>query len=138
MSGTLRTLDEETKKYTKKIIKHIAENSARTYGGEGLVEFTDGYDALINDDEVVDVIKETAERLLGKDKIQYKEFPSLGAEDFSYFANAAKGGFFHLGCGNQGRGISASLHNKDFDIDENCIKTGVHLQVENLLALLRA
>ncbi len=137
MSGTLRTLDEDTRKYAKKIIKHIVENTAKTYGGDGVVEFSDGYDALINDDEVVDVIKETAERLLGKDKIRYKEFPSLGAEDFSYFVNVAKGGFFHLGCRNEARGITASLHNKNFDVDENCIKTGVHLQVESLLALLR-
>lgn len=137
MSGTLRTLDPETRKLVKERIKHIVEYTAKAYGGEGIVEFIEGYDALINDDEIVDVIKETAERVLGKDKVQLKEFPSLGAEDFSYFINEAKGAFYHLGCGNKKMGITAPLHSKDFDIDESCIKTGVLMQVENLLALLK-
>ncbi len=136
MSGTLRTLDVDTREYAKTIIERIVENTAKTYGGEGIVKFIDGYEAVINDDEVVDVIKETAERVLGKDKILYKEFSSMGAEDFSYFIDEAKGAFYHLGCGNQAKGITADLHNKNFDVDENCIKTGVHLQVENILALL--
>uniref|UniRef100_UPI003566B122 M20 metallopeptidase family protein n=1 Tax=Lutispora sp. TaxID=2828727 RepID=UPI003566B122 len=109
MSGTLRTLDPETRKLVKERIKHIVEYTAKAYGGEGIVEFIEGYDALINDDEIVDVIKETAERVLGKDKVQLKEFPSLGAEDFSYFINEAKGAFYHLGCGNKKMGITAPL-----------------------------
>jgi len=61
----------------------------------------------------------------------------MGAEDFSYYIEEAKGAFYHLGCGNQAKGITASLHNKNFDVDENCIKTGVQLQTECILALLR-
>ncbi|KUO72614.1 MAG: peptidase M20 [Clostridia bacterium BRH_c25] len=137
MSGTLRTLDADTRKHAKAIIERIVENTAKTYGGEGTVEYTDGYEALINDDEIIDVIRETAERVLGKDKVQFKEFSSMGAEDFSYYIEEAKGAFYHLGCGNQAKGITASLHNKNFDVDENCIKTGVQLQTECILALLR-
>lgn len=136
ISGTLRTLDPETRRFAQERIRYIVENTAKAYGGEGTVKFSEGYEALINDDEVVDVIKETALRVLGKEKVQFKEFPSLGAEDFSYFINGAKGAFYHLGCGNKKMGITAPLHSKDFDMDENCIKTGVHMQVENLLALL--
>ncbi|HYE80747.1 MAG TPA: M20 family metallopeptidase [Clostridia bacterium] len=137
MSGTLRTLDADTRKHAKAIIERIVENTAKTYGGEGRVEFTDGYDALINDDEIVDVIKETAERVLGMDKVLFKEATSMGAEDFSYYIDEAKGAFYHLGCGNQAKGITAALHNNNFDIDENCIKTGVQLQTECILELLR-
>lgn len=136
MSGTLRTLDEDTREHAKEIIRRIVENTAKVYGGEGIVEFEDSYKALINDDEIVNIIKKTAERVLGKDKIRFKEFPSMGAEDFSYYIDKAKGAFFHLGCGNKEKGITASLHNKKFDVDENCIKTGVLLQTENIMALL--
>lgn len=138
MSGTLRTLDANTRRFAQDRIKCISENIAEALGGECLVEFMGGYGALVNDDEVVDVFKKTAESVLGKDKIVFKEFPSLGAEDFSYFLEKAKGGFFHLGCGNRVMGITAPLHNKNFDVDENCIKIGVQLQIENLLALLSA
>lgn len=136
ITGTLRALDDDTRNFAKRRISDIVTNTAAAYGGEGTVEFYDGYQALINNDEVVDVIKETAERILGPENIVFKEFPSLGAEDFSYFSDVAKGGFFHLGCGNSIRGITSSIHTETFDIDEECLKTGVMLQVNNVISLL--
>ncbi len=136
ISGTLRALDDETRRYTKDRISSIVSSVAMVYGGEGITTFSEGYQSLINDDEVVDVIKENAEKLLGKENVEFKEFPSLGAEDFSYFIDAAKGAFFHLGCGNEERGITSPIHTEHFDIDEECLKVGVKLQVENILTLL--
>lgn len=136
ISGTLRALDDDTRSFVKKRITDIVENTAIAFGGEGKVDFHDGYQALINNDEVVDVIKENAEKLLGKENIVFKEFPSLGAEDFSYFSDVAKGGFFHLGCGNSSKGITSSIHTDCFDIDEECLKVGVLLQVSNVLSLM--
>jgi len=137
ITGTLRTLDDKTRNYTKERISSIVDNVAVAFGGEGLTTFHDGYQALINDDEIVDVIRESAEKLFGKENVQFKEFPSLGAEDFSYFLDAAKGAFFHLGCGSSLRGITSPLHTEHFDIDEECLKIGVRLQVENILSLLK-
>jgi len=135
ITGTLRALDDETREYAKKRIYDVVGNTAVAYGGEGTVEFYDGYQSLINNDEIVDVIKENAEKILGKENVVYKEFPSLGAEDFSYFSDAAKGGFFHLGCGNSIKGITSPIHTEHFDIDEECLKVGVLLQVKNILSL---
>jgi amidohydrolase len=136
ISGTLRALDDDTRNFVKQRISDIVINTAIAYGGEGTVDFHDGYQALINNDEVVDVIKETAERILGEENIVFKEFPSLGAEDFSYFSDVAKGGFFHLGCGNSTKGITSAIHTETFDIDEECLKVGVLLQVNNVISLL--
>ena len=137
ITGTLRTLDDKTRKYTKERISSIVDNVAAAFGGEGLTTFHEGYQALINDNEIVDVIRESSEKLFGKENVQFKEFPSLGAEDFSYFLDIAKGAFFHLGCGSSLRGITYPLHTEHFDIDEECLKVGVRLQVENILFLLK-
>lgn len=137
ISGTLRALDDDTRSFAKQRIEAIVKNTAIAFGGEAIVDFHDGYQALINNDEVVDVIKETAEKILGKENIVFKEFPSLGAEDFSYFSDVAKGGFFHLGCGNSKKGITSLIHTETFDIDEECLKIGVNLQVNNVLSLLK-
>ncbi|MGD9568827.1 MAG: M20 family metallopeptidase [Sedimentibacter sp.] len=137
ISGTLRALDDDTRSYAKKRITDIVENTAIAFGGEGTAHFHDGYEALINNDEVVDVIRDNAEKLLGKENIVFKEFPSLGAEDFSYFSDVAKGGFFHLGCGNSSKGMTSPIHTECFDIDEECLKVGVVLQVNNVLSLLK-
>ncbi len=136
ISGTLRALDDDTRNFVKQRISDIVINTAIAYGGEGTVDFHDGYQALINNDEVVDVIKETAVRILGEENIIFKEFPSLGAEDFSYFSDVARGGFFHLGCGNSTKGITSAIHTETFDIDEECLKVGVLLQVNNVISLL--
>lgn len=135
--GTLRTLDKGTRKFVRDRITNIVKNTAAAHGGLGTVNYIDGYHALINHDEVVDLIKENAEKILGQENIVYKEYPSMGAEDFSYFLDAAKGAFFNLGCGNSAKGITSPIHTETFDIDEECLKVGVKLQIENVLSLLK-
>lgn len=136
ISGTLRTLDIDTRNFAKKRIVDIVKHTAATFNGTSEVVIDEGYEPLINTDEIVDVFKNIAEETLGKQKVHFKEAPSLGVEDFSYFCNRTKGAFFHLGCGNKSLGIEEPLHSSRFSIDESCIKTGVLLQVKNTLALL--
>ena len=91
--------------------------------------------ALINDADMVDLVKEGIENLFGPDKVKILENPSLGLEDFAYFAAAAPGGFFRLGCKTID-GDAKSGHHPLFDIDEGCLPVGVALQVNNVLSFL--
>lgn len=136
ISGTLRSLDMETRNYAKRRIKEIVEYQASSFGGKGYVQYREGYEPLINNNEVVDIVKATSEKYIDSNKIVFKKAPSLGVEDFSYFSNRAKGAFYHIGCGKK-NSVNESLHHCKFDVDESCIKVGVLLQVENTLALLR-
>ncbi len=139
IKGILRTLDSETRSYAIKRIQEITTNICDAYGGKCLIELKDGYRYLINSDEVVDIIYNTAKEIIGEENIQFKEMPSMGGEDFSYFIDDnVKGAFYHLGCGNKEKGITSPLHSDSFDVDENCIKTGVLVQVKSILALLDA
>lgn len=139
MTGTLRTLDPETRLFAKDRIIALAQGIAAGYGCTADVDVEWGYSALINTDEVVSVMEETAVELLGREHVLMKQFPSLGGEDFSYFIDGSvKGGaFYHLGCGNAAGGVTAALHNQQFDVDERCIPLGIRLQmafVQKLLA----
>ena len=135
--GTLRTLDSETRSFMKTKIIDIVENTSKAFSGTSEVNIHPGYEPLINNNELIDVLIQTAKEELREDKIHMKEFPSLGAEDFSYFSNRVKGAFYHLGCGNKELGMTATLHNNNFAVDERCIKTGVLMQVKNTLKLLK-
>lgn len=137
MSGTLRTLNTETRDFAKKRIKEIAESTAKAHGATVEIRFGEGYPALINDDEVVNVLHETAVKVLGEHKVKFKELPSMGSDDFSYFLEETKGAYYNLGCGNQANGWTAPIHSGNFIVDEECIKTGVLLQTEFLLELLK-
>ncbi len=137
LTGTLRTLDKGTREFCRKRIEEITIKTAEAFGGTAEVKISSGYEPLINNDEIVDEIKKIGEELLGMENIEYKEFPSLGAEDFSYFLSKAKGAFYHLGCANKSKGISSSIHSSSFDIDPDALLIGVRIQVLNALNLLK-
>lgn len=136
--GTMRTANEGIRQAMKARLTKMVADIAAAYGAGGMVQITPGYDALINDDSIVKVIKELAETHLGKEKIRIKEHPSMGAEDFSFFLNEAEGAFYHLGCGNREKGIGAPTHSADFDIDETCLALGVFLDILVIEALLKS
>ncbi len=133
--GILRTLDENTRVFLKDKIKSIVENVSIALGGEGNVFIRESYGALINSDDVVNVVKETAESILGKDNIIISQYPNMGTEDFSYFSKEVKSCFYNLGCRNEELNAVYPIHSSHFNIDENCLKVGVMLQVNNVLNL---
>jgi len=136
LTGTLRTLDKDTREYCKVRIEEIATKTAEAFGARAEILIDPGYEPLINHDEVLKRVEETGAEVLGKENIVYKEFPSLGVEDFSYFLDKAKGAFYHIGCGKRAKNITAPNHNSSFDIDEDCLSVGVQLQVVTTLKLL--
>lgn len=138
ISGTLRTLDSDTRIFLKNRIKEIVKSTAKAHGARGFVEFDEGYPPLINNNEVVDVLKKTAEDTLGKNKVTFKEYPSMGADDFSFFCQENNSAYYNLGCGNKSKGWTSSIHKSTFMVDEECIRTGVILQVNTLLRLLES
>lgn len=137
MTGTLRTTSPKIRQLAIDTITRQTEYICQAYGGQGTTVIKPGYNALINDNKILDLLLHTAEPILGKEHIHWKEFPSLGVEDFSFFLDHAPGVFYHLGCGNEEKGITAPIHNNQFDVDENCLKTGVRLQTELTLNLLK-
>ena len=77
-----------------------------------------------------------AEALLGADRITWKERPAMGVEDFSFLVKARAGAFYHLGCGNPDKGITAPAHSSTFDIDEDCLVLGAAMQAGLAMAYL--
>lgn len=138
MSGTLRALDSKTKIYAMDRIREIVKNTAKAYGGKGKVNFEEGYPALVNNNEVVDIVKETAEGILGKDNIEIGKFPTMGGDDFSFFLEKTKGAYYNIGCNNESKGWNSNVHSEKFMVDEECIRTGVMVQVKSLIRLLKA
>lgn len=137
LTGTLRTTDNALRRHLLERIRCIVEETCSAYGGTGEFIIHPGYDALVNDNEIVDVIKEAAARRLDLAHIHFKEHPSLGVEDFSFFLNKASGAFYHLGCACKEKGITAPLHSSNFDIDERALALGFELQTSIVGRLLR-
>ena len=69
----------------------------------------------------------SAEKILGAENLTTDNRRTMAGEDFSFFAQRKPGCFFRLGTGNQAKGIQASLHQVNFDIDEEALDVGVKL-----------
>lgn len=136
MEGIVRTLNRETRKLVLYNIKNIVEKVSQSMGGKGELIRTEGYVALNNHDNMVNIVKQNGLELLGKENIYEMPYPSFGVEDFSFFTEARPSAFFHLGSGNQAKGIVEGGHTPYFDIDEDCLADGVLLQVKNALEFL--
>jgi amidohydrolase len=128
MRATLRTTSHEVRGALVERIRAVVEGVPRLFGGTGEVDVSYGYEALVNHDAAVDEIEAVAKDLLGADRITWKEKPSMGVEDFSFLVKARPGAFYHLGCGNAVKGITAPLHSAAFRIDEDCLVTGAAMQ----------
>ncbi|MDD3795933.1 MAG: M20 family metallopeptidase [Lachnospiraceae bacterium] len=129
LTGTLRTLDPKTRTKAHTMIQQQCTHIAAAYGGKAELTIHSGYDALINSNELVELAALNAAELLGEEHIHWKEFPSLGVEDFSFFQHDAKASvFYHLGCTSPAKAPGAPLHSPQFELDDNCLKTGVLLQ----------
>ncbi len=137
MTGTIRTTNPSVRSEIAQRVRSIVEHIPAALGGLGEVQIKPGYTALINNDAVVDLLAQEANALLGVGKLQWKEKPSLGVEDFAFFLKERPGAFYHLGCGNREKGIHAPLHSKLFDIDESCLPIGVAMQAAAALKLLK-
>lgn len=139
ISGTLRTLNEETREFAKGRLKDIAENTAKVYGGSADVKLpvAGAFPVLINDDEMVEDFIEVAKDIVGKENIYFKSQPSMGGDDFSFFSRERPSLYYFLGCGNRKKGWTEPAHSSGFKIDESCIKIGLELQLKSILKFLQ-
>ncbi len=122
LEGTIRTLDEATRKRAKAKVAEVARGVCKAFGARAEVEFEeDAYPVTVNDEKVT----EEAMRILKKAglKVKTKE-PLLGGEDFSRFLHEAPGTFYFLGTINPSKGCVHPNHSSKFKVDEEVLKLG--------------
>ncbi len=135
--GIIRSMTQEKRLEVRKKAKAICEQVASAMGGRAEFLVEPGYDPLITDHKVTDVVCAKARELLGEDGVYLEPGPQLTVEDFAYYAMERPAGFYHLGCAVPGtEKTTAPLHNSSFQPDERCMKTGVMLQTAIALELL--
>lgn len=137
MTGTIRTLDFETRELVKQRVREIAQNAAAAYGATADVIIQDNYPPLITDISTTQRMEALAREILGEEAVHILAEPSLGAEDFAYFSNAVPGTMFRLGTFGKDTGHPQMLHNEWFCPDETCMKTGMLLEVAGALTFLK-
>ena len=132
MTGTIRSLKNETDAYAYRRIQEIAESTAKEMGGSAEVVTYKFSPCLINDHAVVDMVFEAAEKIIGKENINYNKPISMGAEDFAYYTLKKPGAQFGIGiCPADGK--FAPLHNGNFILNEDGLTTAPAIWVQIVL-----
>lgn len=132
LEGTLRSLNEDSRKTMQKAIDRIVALSCEAMRATGTVDWNYGMPPLVNSDEVVDAIEAAAEKTIGMDHVLYAKNPSLGSEDFSYlFPKYAPGAQFSMGTGNdENPDTRHGIHNSKNVFDESGMKAGTAVLIQ--------
>lgn len=128
LSGTIRTLNSETRRLTMERVRRVATDTARAFGATAEVRIDEGYPVLENDSEATDYVRRVAE---GADGVVPTEIsPVMGAEDFAFYAQRVPASFFTLGMRPAGQDSYPTLHQPNFDFHDDIIVAGVTMHVE--------
>lgn len=127
MLGTVRTFAQETADMIRDRIEAIVKGVTEASGGDYTFDFDYGYPAVINTDWATDNVIDSAGKLLGEDNVKLLEDPIMAGEDFAFYQQEFPGVFFFLGSGRKATGSTYSWHHPQYNIDEDCFKTGAAL-----------
>ena len=123
LEGTIRTLDEATRKLAKRKVREVVKGVCRSFGASAEVDFEkDAYPVTVNDPKATEGAIRVLRRLRGT-KVRRVE-AMLGGEDFSRFLQKAPGTFYFLGSRNPEKGCVFPNHSSKFKVDEAVLKLG--------------
>lgn len=128
ISGVIRTMRSEHREYVKKRLVEICEGIATTLRGKVEINIEESYPCLYNNDEILQVVNNSAKDIIGSENIIELENPSMGVESFAYFSMERPAAFYFLGVRNEEKGIIHPAHGCFFDIDEDALTIGAAIQ----------
>jgi amidohydrolase len=132
--GTIRYTQPRVQEQIHKQVQKAFE-VAKSLGGDYSLKFEIGTPPMINDEKVVNLIKQTALDLLGSENVLPPQ-KGLGAEDFGCFSELAPGAMFYLG--SRVESDEREHHNSRFDVNDQCLPFGAAILAETALRFLRS
>lgn len=136
ISGIIRTMTLEDREYVKKRLVEVTKGIVESMRGSCEVNIQESYPCLYNDDNMVDVLKNSAKNVIKNEDIVMLQKPTMGVESFAYFSLERPSVFYYLGTGNKEKDTTYPLHSSFFDVDEECIVVGVAVDCETVINFL--
>lgn len=131
MTGTFRSQDPKIRLDLEFRARRIVENVAAAYNAKGTLEMFWGYPPVINDTELAKTFRTYMEENSAIPVASPS--PTMGGEDFAYFAQRAPGLLIRHGIRNDAVGSTHPGHSPQFRLDENALEYGI----ETLVAFAR-
>ena len=124
LEGNMRTFEQATRSDVQEKIRRIAGGIAEAYRCTAEVELSPMFLPVTNDAFVTEVLKEAAEMVVGRDRMEESPLQMV-SEDFSIYQQQVPGTFFFLGTGCAEKGTDRAHHSPSFNVDDASLPTGV-------------
>jgi amidohydrolase len=125
MTGTVRLIDPDLRPVVAQRIERVVSGICAAMRATCRLKYNYGYPPVVNDDAVTALVESAAQKVVGPGQVRRLATPTMGAEDFSYFALARPACFFRLGGRNEDKGAVFPGHHPKYDFDEDVLSLGV-------------
>jgi hippurate hydrolase len=119
LGGTVRTFDADLRRRIPERMEELARGVAQGMCGDIELDYRFSYPVTRNDADAARLALGVAEELFGEENTVELTYPSMGAEDFSFFLEKVPGAFIWLGVGDV-----SGLHTPKFAFDEEILPQG--------------
>ena len=134
--GTYRCMEHDDRGLFKKHIINTATQTAALHGAQVEIDFEFGSPPVMNDENLVKIVRDTILETVGPEAIFDIPRPSMGAEDFAHYLDLVPGMLLRVGTAS-GPETAHILHDSMFDIDEASLAATARLMADVLLRTLR-
>lgn len=135
MTGTFRSHDEAIRNGLESRARRIIDGVAAAYGGSGSLEVLYGYPPVVNDAALAGAFASYLKEVTGVTVAVPP--PTMGGEDFAYFAQRVPGLLIRLGIRSEEAGSVHPGHSAQFRIDERALPVGIDTLVNFATAVSR-
>jgi amidohydrolase len=134
IEGTARTLTPEGRRSIRRSLERRCAGIAAANDCQLEFEWIDGYPPTVNDAGMTDFTAKVARSALGEGRYLPVGRPSMGGEDFAYYAEKVPGCFFLAGVEPLDRPAYPALHTELYDFNDDTIEVGMKMFVSLILS----
>ena len=137
LEGTIRSFSDEVWKKVPEQIERVVKNTAAAYDAEVEINLVRATPPLVNDQDISNILKTSAEKLYGEEVVtKYEKTPD--GEDFAYFTQVVPGALAFVGIRNDAKGINSPHHSETFNMDEEALEMGANLYAQFAIDFLNS
>ena len=136
MQGTVRSFDPDLRRRMPELIERVVRGVAAAHGATATVNYAFGYPATVNDPALLPTFEAASAAVMGEGRNAIMA-PTMGAEDFSYYAQLVPAMIVRLGVRNEALGFVHPLHHPRVDLDEDALPLGAALLADVATRWLR-
>jgi hippurate hydrolase len=119
LTGTVRTLSEAVRDLVEQRMRAVSEGVAQAFGASAHVNYIRSSPVLDNHATQTEYAAQAAEAVVGADKVNRRNPPTMGGEDFAFMLKVLPGAYINVG-----NGASAGIHHPDYDFNDDAIGWG--------------